>query len=234
LDPETQLEWELITASRIDIPSTTELRTFLGSRCKSLEMLQLTQTLKMSTSTLRSSHPVGNNVSKPSYTHVAKKLQCALCKDSHRLFKCDKFLRMEVEQRLNHVKQSKLCFNCLQTFVKNHTCSKQVCYHCNKKHHTLLHLNVQSRQNSRGPTNHNAPTNVKGPLTNSKSTVHEQSNALQKLVRTAHLRANHKIKHFWLQKYLNLGTNQDNMFHVEHCWTVLPNVTSLQRNVYNV
>jgi len=52
-----------------------------------------------------------------------------------------------------------------------------VCYHCNKKHHTLLHLNVQSRPNSRGSTNHNAPTNGKGPLTNSKSTVNEQSNA---------------------------------------------------------
>ena len=29
LDPETQREWELNTASRTDIPSTTELMTFL-------------------------------------------------------------------------------------------------------------------------------------------------------------------------------------------------------------
>jgi len=200
LDPETQREWVLITASYIDIPSTTELLTFLESRCKALELLQLTQTLKMSTSTPRSSHPVGIKVSKPSYTHVATKLQCALCKDYYRLFKCDKFLRMEVKQRLNHVKQSKLYLNCLQPFVKNHTCSKQVCFHCNKKHHTLLHLNVQSRPNSRGSTNHNAPTNCKGPLTNSKSTIHEQSSAPQKLAHTAHLRANHRIKHFWLQQ----------------------------------
>jgi len=120
---------------------------------------------------------VGIKISKPSYPHVATKLQCALCKDSHRLFKCEKFLRMEVKQSLNHVKQSKLCFNCLQTFAMNHTCSKQVCYHCNKKHHTLLHLNVQSQPNSRGSTYYNAPTNGKGPSTNSKSNVHEQNNA---------------------------------------------------------
>ena len=159
LDSETQREWELNTASRTDIPSTTELMTFLESRCKALELLQLTQTLNTSASTPRSSHPVGIKVSKTSYTHVATKLQCALC---HRLFKYDKFLKMEVKQRQNYVRQSKLCFNCLQPFVKNHTCSKQVCFCCHKKHHTLLHLNVQSRPNSRGSTNHNAPTNGKG------------------------------------------------------------------------
>jgi len=46
LDPETQREWELITASRADIPSTTELMTFLESRCRALELLQLTQSLR--------------------------------------------------------------------------------------------------------------------------------------------------------------------------------------------
>ena len=167
LDPETQREWELNTASHTDIPMTIELMTFLESRCRALELLQLTQTLKMSTATPRSSHTLGSKVSKPSYTYVATKLQCALCKDSHRLFRCDKFLRMEVKQRLNYAKQSKLCFSCLQPYVKNHTCSKQVCLHCHKKHHTLLHLNVQSRPNSRGSTTHNVPTNGKGPSTNS-------------------------------------------------------------------
>ena len=34
IDPETQREWELITASRIDIPTTEELVTFLESRCR--------------------------------------------------------------------------------------------------------------------------------------------------------------------------------------------------------
>jgi len=87
LDPETQREWELYTASRTDIPSTTELMTFLELRCKALELLQLTHSLKICASTPRSLYPLGMNVSKPSFTHVARKLQCALCKDSHRLFK---------------------------------------------------------------------------------------------------------------------------------------------------
>jgi len=46
LDPETQREWELITASRADTPMTAELVTFLESRCRALELLT-TQSLKV-------------------------------------------------------------------------------------------------------------------------------------------------------------------------------------------
>ena len=47
LDPETQREWEFITASRTDTPTTAELVTFLESRCRVLELLQTTQSLKV-------------------------------------------------------------------------------------------------------------------------------------------------------------------------------------------
>jgi hypothetical protein len=46
MDSETQKELELITAPRADIPSTTELVTFLESRCQALELLQTTQKAK--------------------------------------------------------------------------------------------------------------------------------------------------------------------------------------------
>jgi len=46
LDLETQREWELITASRVDAQKTAELVTFLESRCRALEILQTTQSLK--------------------------------------------------------------------------------------------------------------------------------------------------------------------------------------------
>ena len=47
LNPETQREWERITASRADTPTTAEFFTFLVSRCRALELLQTTQTLKV-------------------------------------------------------------------------------------------------------------------------------------------------------------------------------------------
>jgi hypothetical protein len=49
LDAETQREWELITASRADTPTTSELISFMESRCKVLELIQTTQSVKAST-----------------------------------------------------------------------------------------------------------------------------------------------------------------------------------------
>jgi len=142
LDHETQREWELITASRADTATTAEFVKFLESRCRALELLQTTQSLKVIPTTLRSSQSTGNKVSK-SYSNVATQLKCSLCNGSHRLFKREKFLKMQARQRLNHAKQSGLCFNCLQPLTRYHTCSKQVCRQCHKRHHTLLHIDRQ-------------------------------------------------------------------------------------------
>ena len=164
LDPETQREWELITASRADTPTTAELVTFLESRRRVRELLQTTQSLKVVPTTLRSSQSTGNKVSK-SYSNVAKQLQCLLCNISQKPFKCDKFLKMQARQRFNHAKQSGLCFNCLQQFTRNHTCSKQLCRQCHKRHHTSLHIDKQIQSiNDKGSAT-NGPADARGSST---------------------------------------------------------------------
>jgi len=70
----------------------TDLITFLESRCKALELLQTTQSMKASTTTPCSSRPPGGKVSNLVYCNVATQLQCLLCSGSHRLFHCDTFL----------------------------------------------------------------------------------------------------------------------------------------------
>jgi hypothetical protein len=87
----------------------------------------------------RPSQPAERKVSRNVYSNVATQLQCSLCSESHRLFKCDKFLRMQPRRRLTYAKQLNLCFNCLQTYSKNHQCSRQLCRQCNKRHHTHHH-----------------------------------------------------------------------------------------------
>jgi hypothetical protein len=52
---------------------------------------------------------------------------------------------MRARQRYNYVKQSRLCFNCLQPSIKNRTCSEHVCRHCRNRHHTLFHLARQTQ-----------------------------------------------------------------------------------------
>jgi len=170
LDPETQQEWELITALRADTPTTAELVTLLESRCRALELLQTTQSLKVVPTSLHSSQSTGKKVSK-SFSNVATQLHCSLCNGSHRLLKCDKFLKMQGRQCLKHTKQSGLCFNCLQPFTRNHTCSKQVCRQCHKRHHTLLHIDRQLQSNNdKGSAISSPPADARGSSTADVST----------------------------------------------------------------
>jgi len=73
LDPETQREWEVITSSRADTPTTAGLVTFLESRCRSLELLQTTKSLKVIPTNSSFSHTSGNKVNN-SYSNVATQL----------------------------------------------------------------------------------------------------------------------------------------------------------------
>jgi len=71
LDAETQREWEMITASRADIPTTAELISFLESRCRALDLIQTTQSLKTTTTpswTSQSMSKVSRSYSKCSNT----------------------------------------------------------------------------------------------------------------------------------------------------------------------
>jgi len=105
IDPETQREWELITATSTETATTGELVTFMESRCRALERIQIIQSLKIAHITSRSSHTPGIKFSKYSYSNLATQLQCCLCKETHRLFKCDKFLKMQVQQHRSYVRK---------------------------------------------------------------------------------------------------------------------------------
>jgi hypothetical protein len=163
LDAESQKDCELLIMSRTDTPTTAELITYLEGRCRALELIQKLQAVKTISTPHGSTHPTGNKVSKISHTYAATQVQCSLCNNSHGLFKCDKFLEMQPRQRLSYVKQSKLCFSCLQPFTKAHTCSKQMCQECHKRHHTLLHIDKQHQpKNYTGSTLNNPPADVRG------------------------------------------------------------------------
>jgi hypothetical protein len=122
---------------------------FLEQRCKALELLQ---TRQQTTTPATGKHPSssGNKVSQTARTYVTSKPQCLLCKDSHLLSHCDKFIKYSPKQRMEFVRTSKLCYNCLRPYSKNHACSSQHCKQCNERHHTLLHgaFNNQATNNN--------------------------------------------------------------------------------------
>jgi len=100
LEPEIQWERE-----RADIPTTAELVTILELRCRAIEILQKTQSLKVFPNKLCSSQSNGNKVTK-TYSNVATQLQCSLCNESNWLFKGDKILNMQDRKSLNNAKKS--------------------------------------------------------------------------------------------------------------------------------
>ena len=152
IDSNTQREWELLTASRTDIPTTAELIAFVESRCKTLELLQTTQSMKASTTTPCSPRTAGGKVSNLVYCNVATQLQCPLCNGSHRLYQCDKFLKLKAKQRYNYVNQEFVSTAC------NHLPRLTQCRQCHNKHHILLHMarQTQSVNNRKSVTNQSA------------------------------------------------------------------------------
>ena len=76
----------------------------------------------------------------------------ALKDGKHPIWKCEKFKKMNVEERGQKAKELKLCFKCLSDAHQMRNCSGRLCdvSGCGKPHHRLLHRpfkNVQQKQN---------------------------------------------------------------------------------------
>ncbi|XP_046811631.1 uncharacterized protein LOC124421011 [Lucilia cuprina] len=92
---------------------------------------------------------------------------CRICKRTHPLRTCRKFLAMSIADRLNAVRANKYCINCLAHDHSQNSCfSKHGCKHCHKFHHTLLHVNprlvkdlIPTRSRSRSKSPNPGPSN---------------------------------------------------------------------------
>lgn len=81
---------------------------------------------------------------------VASKIQsqCPLCHKDHNLSKCEAFLKLSIQKRMDFVKGNNVCFNCLTQFHGLKSCkSKFRCRTCKKPHHSLLHFETASIRN---------------------------------------------------------------------------------------
>jgi hypothetical protein len=164
LDPDTRKAWELRTASQEDIPTKTELLTVMEQRCKALELLP--GQLSTNSTSRDKHHPANDKVSRTARTYMTTHNQCLMCKQSHRLLQCDKFLHMSPQARMHWARQHKLCYNCLKVYNKDHVCSTFMCRKCGKRHHTLLHMTAPSQ-----PADHDSRTSSKSASNRSASPV---------------------------------------------------------------
>ncbi|KYN50342.1 hypothetical protein ALC62_14061, partial [Cyphomyrmex costatus] len=141
LDPTTKKEWELKVAQE-KLSTIKQLMGFLDTRCQFLEFL----------------HPAHGKVStqKPNQVKANKNqgeaVECALCKQAHRIFACKIFKELSLESRRNEVRRLNLCYNCLAPNRTVQNCTSRTCRHCSKKHHTLLHADERVNNSNKGST----------------------------------------------------------------------------------
>jgi len=88
-------------------------------------------------------------IRKPSFkpkTSFISTVMCPLCTTAHPMFRCKKFLTLEVKQRFAVVQANRLCFHCLNSGHRISKCTYNQGKPCGIKncvryHHPLLHIN---------------------------------------------------------------------------------------------
>ncbi|XP_053691419.1 uncharacterized protein LOC128739943 [Sabethes cyaneus] len=134
MDINTQGLWEN-RRDKTKRPSYDDLLEYLHEHSRTLQSLKLSQSaISFTEAKTSKSRPVVNY---PASEQIPK---CIACKQNHYLFQCEFFRAQTPMQRLELVKRSNLCINCLKASHLSRNCSSVSCKYCQKKHHTLLHL----------------------------------------------------------------------------------------------
>lgn len=133
LDNSTRKAWKLKGSDDTSVPTYDELDRFIATRARALEELttsnaQATRAPKIT-----------------STTALAINVTCPLCKAAHFINKCPKFVKKSPSQRMEIIKQATRCLNCLSSKHSVQSCmSKYSCRICQRRHHSMLHLDSAS------------------------------------------------------------------------------------------
>ncbi|XP_076810887.1 uncharacterized protein LOC143453439 [Clavelina lepadiformis] len=77
---------------------------------------------------------------------------CIVCQGEHPIWRCDQFQKKSIQDRRRLVRNSGLCFNCLGAGHRSTDCKMtKKCKTCNKSHHSLLHVYMQSTSEGEKP-----------------------------------------------------------------------------------
>jgi len=162
LTPVTNKEWEMSLKSA-DVPTFKKLIEFLSQQCRALEAVDRKPHIAAYPGKFDKS-----SIKKATTAHVATaKAPCSFCKD-HPIFRCDKFIALFGDKRLQEVKERKLCLNCLRsTEHRVKQCTTESCKKYNKRHNTLILIesnkqneNVESDTSSSRPNLESLSTSV--------------------------------------------------------------------------
>lgn len=137
-----------------DLPRLSDLLAHVEKRARSQELEMDVKTL--ATAICKQS---STSFSKPkqSRAHVTQtqappQPKCKFCNALHQTFHCQQFKDLSPQERVNFVKSSRACFNCLGSHEVKYCKSKSLCKTCGRPHHSLLHLPTSAPSTSSSPS----------------------------------------------------------------------------------
>ncbi|UYV63643.1 hypothetical protein LAZ67_2005151 [Cordylochernes scorpioides] len=178
LDTPIRQQWELSYDNQ-EMPSYQRFISFLEKQTQSLM-----NTMKDTTSKEYLNKRVNT------YNINVGFKNCLLCKLRHKLIQCNEFRQMSIQNRIGYVKQNQLCFNCLRGNHSVENCKiTNRCFHCNKNHHTLLHvISSPPRQRESSSVQFTSPKSVQPsnvPSTSTSCCLSGADGSIQILLSTA-------------------------------------------------
>lgn len=168
LDQQTYTAWETHRTSKLcgdrsqvgkTIPTWEQLKAFLDAQARVLMHSSARSDDSESSSSVVShrSNKSGKARHSPYPQHGVAKSQaastasapakiasgypaCRLCNADHALFRCPKFVKMELGARQEYIRQWKICSGCLYNLHPDRKCSQGPCYKCQngKVHNSII------------------------------------------------------------------------------------------------
>ena len=194
---ETLRAWEDSLESHKTLPTWSQMDKYLSCRIEKLEtVLDLRKPLQRE----QPNH-------KTQGFHIQNREDnggCLKCNQKHMLWQCQEFRALSNKERNKFVMENRCCLNCLTKghFVSKCT-SKWVCKHCNKKHHSMIHIDREDRQRFHAATNAQSFQ----PTRNDISAHFSQSESTT-ILPTALINLNHAGENFSIRALLDAGAEK--------------------------
>lgn len=153
MDPNTLKAWET-SLTEGEAVEFTQAIEFLRKRAYILESVSLCQAQQGAKPQQQQQQSHQKRVTAQVATE-GNMNKCNHCNMIHLLSQCEKFKQLTSQARLELAKDYKVCLNCLKTkhFARN--CKSSSCQRCGGRHHTLLHIEWNTRD---GSTSHQPGT----------------------------------------------------------------------------
>uniref|UniRef100_A0A6P7GIT0 Uncharacterized protein LOC114342977 n=1 Tax=Diabrotica virgifera virgifera TaxID=50390 RepID=A0A6P7GIT0_DIAVI len=162
------------------LPSTNNFFVYLDRRCNLLEKLSNmdSNSSKTSPKPNRKVNFHSNVQQRPLQT--IRPGSCIYCNDvTHKIYNCPQFRSLPHSNKIDFIKNKKLCFNCLGTQHTVENCPSSRTCSCGRKHHSLIHQNHTGDRNSQYNTPSSSRSNVNSSphvFGGSPSAPHSQRN----------------------------------------------------------